>query len=95
MGVQTTPDWGMNWSPKNRKPPPLPLKQWPTTLRIRPREWSCDTMLVLPFPSPRTPAVEGGGLWPGCVWSYPHLPYNTQKTLTHYYKWMSKRDINF
>lgn len=38
MGVQTTPDWGMRSSPKNKNPPPRLLKQWPTTLRIRPRE---------------------------------------------------------
>lgn len=82
IGVQTTPDEGMNLSPKNKNPPSFcPLKQWPTTLRIRPWEWSWDKMLALPLPRPRTPAVEGGGVEPEYSRSYPHLACNRQKEL--------------
>lgn len=73
MGVQRMLDEGMTSSPKNKNPPPRPLKQWPTTLRIRPREWSWDKMLVLPLPRPRTPAVEGEEVGLDNFWSYPHL----------------------
>lgn len=84
MGVQTIPDEGIRSSPKNKNPPPCALKQWPTTLRIRPREWSWDTMLDLPFPRPMTPAVEGGVIGPEYFWSYPHLAMHQTNELSNH-----------
>lgn len=57
IGVQTTPEEGTRSSPMKRKPPPFPLKQRPTTLRVKPSSYSCDTMLDFPSARPRTPSV--------------------------------------
>lgn len=81
MDVQTIPEEGIKSSPKNKNPPPRALKQWPTTLWIRPKEWSWDKMLALPFPRPRTPDVAGGELEPEYFWSYPHLAIHQTKKL--------------
>ena len=56
-GVQAMPEEGIRSSPKKRKPPPFPLKQWPKTLRVKPSSCSCEMMLDLPPERPRTPSV--------------------------------------
>ena len=79
MGVQTNFCGSLtNPSPRNMYPPPFALKQWPTTLRIRPKFLSWDKMLVLPLPRPRTPAVVLGTTAEYC-WSFPHLVCNRQR----------------
>lgn len=73
IAVHAIPEAGTRSSPKNKNPPPRPLKQWPSTFRVNPIECNCDNMLALPLPRPKTPAVGGGECGPACFWSYPHL----------------------
>lgn len=73
IGVHKIPDEGTRSSPMNKNPPPRPLKQWPTTFCVKPKACNCDTMLPLPLPRPKTPAVDGGGCDPENFWLYPHL----------------------
>ena len=73
IGVHTIPEEGTRSSPKNKNPPPRPLKQWPNTFFVMPMLLNCDTMFTLPFPRPRTPAVDGGECDPENFWLYPHL----------------------
>lgn len=73
IGVHTIPEEGTRSSPKNKNPPPRPLKQWPNTFFVMPMLNNCDTMFTLPFPRPRTPAVDGGECDPEYFWLYPHL----------------------
>lgn len=81
IGVHTTPEEGTRSSPKNKNPPPRPLKQCPTTFLVRPIAFNCDTMFALPLPRPRTPAVDGGECGPLYFWSYPHLQQEEQKKI--------------
>lgn len=73
IGVQATPEEGTLPSPRNKTPSPFWPMQWPITFLISPYSRSCDTMLILPLPSPRTPAVSGGESGPGLCWLYPQL----------------------
>lgn len=73
IGTQVIPDLGTKSAPKNKNPPPFPLRQWPTTFCVIPMPLSCDEMLALLLLSPRTPAVGGEGCGPRFCRRYPHL----------------------
>lgn len=73
IGVHDIPEDGTTSPPKNRNPPPRPVRQCPTTLLTWPRSLSCDTIVALLLLRPRTPAIEGGCCKSPFSWSYPQL----------------------
>jgi hypothetical protein len=74
MGTQVTREVGTISSPKKRNPPPLVLRQWPSTFLVIPCCLSCESKLTDPLPSPSKPSVVAGAapFFPTC-WSYPQL----------------------